>query len=190
MCWTQIEKDFHKHNRRYIYNIQNHIWMRNRKNRIIQFFSHIFRRRTYEFVIVNLVDTIKQILNEKNNWTLRMISILNFFVFKLSQTQIVYDTSIIEAKLLYLFSTSSEFDWQNDANEKYLFECDWDLIYLWWHKNCLKMIFDEVEVRIQHCRVTELQNTKKTFSMLLLILISAYDEWNILVFKNFVLFTV
>ena len=190
MCWIQIEKDFHKHNRRYIYNIQNHIWVKDRKDRIIQFFSHIFRRRTYEFVIVNLVDTIKQILNEKNNWTLRMNSILNFFVFKLFQTQIVYDISIIETKLLYLLSTSNEFDWQNDANKKYFLECDWNLIYLWWHKDYLKVIFDEVEIRIQHCRVTELQNTKKTFSMFLLILINAYDEWNILVLKDFVLLIV
>ena len=179
MCWTQIEKDFHRHNRRYIYNIQDHIWMRNRRDRIAQFFSHIFRRRTYEFVIVNLVDTIKQILKKKDSWTLRMNSVLNLSVFKLAQTQIVYDTSIIEAKLLYLLSASSESDWQNDANEKYLLECDWDLTYLWWHKDCLKVISDEVEVRIQHCRVTELQNTRKTSSMLLLVLISAYDEWNI-----------
>ena len=88
MCWIQIEKDFHKHNRRYIYNIQNHIWVKDRKDRIIQFFSHIFRRRTYEFVIVNLVDTVKQILNEKDSWTLRIIQYWiflcsNYFRFKL-----------------------------------------------------------------------------------------------------------
>lgn len=104
--------------------------MGHRRGRIAQFFSHTFRRRTYGFVIVNLVDTVKQILDEGGSWILRMDPVLNLFVFKLSETQAIYGTHAIEAELLYLLPAPSEPDWQDDADGEYLLECDWGLAYL------------------------------------------------------------
>ena len=120
-------------NRRHVYNFNDYLHVEQIKNRIAQFFSHIYRRRTYDFVIVNVVKF--EIVDKSSYWNEIMNSILALFVYRLQNTQIVYDFLAINDDILYLIETSYESDWQK-KNEHYLLKCNWNVIYLWkWKKS-------------------------------------------------------
>ena len=120
-------------NRRHIYNFNDYLHVEQIKNRIAQFFSHIYRRRTYDFVIVNIVKS--EIVDRSNYWDEIMNSVLALFAYKLQNTQIVYDLFAVNDDILYLIDASYESDWQK-KNVHYLLKCNWEMIYLWeWRKS-------------------------------------------------------
>ena len=120
-------------NRRHVYNLNDYLHVEQIKNRIAQFFSHIYRRRTYDFVMINVVKS--EMIDRSNYWDEIMNSIFALFAYRLQNTQIVYDLFAVNDDILYLIETSYESDWQK-KNEHYLLKCNWDVIYLWeWRKS-------------------------------------------------------
>ena len=119
-------------NRRHVYNLNDYLHVGQIKDRIAQFFSHIYRRRTYGFVVVNVVES--EIVNRSDYWDEIMNSVLVLSAYRLQDTQIVYDLLAVSDDILYLIETSYESDWQKEDGH-YLLKCNWGVIYLWgWRK--------------------------------------------------------
>ena len=97
-------------NRRHVYNLNDYLHVEQIKNRIAQFFSHIYKRRTYDFVVINVVKS--EMIDKSNYWNEIMNSIFALFVYKLQNKQIVYNFLAINDDILYLIETFYEFDWQ------------------------------------------------------------------------------
>ena len=59
----------------------------------MQCFSHIYRRHTYDFVIVNKMKAIDDVINVFDNIEFLLDSILNFQVYKFLIEQIIKEFS-------------------------------------------------------------------------------------------------
>ena len=72
-----------KNNRRHVYNIKDHLKIDLEMCKIAQFFSHIYRRQTYDFVMMFIVKRVRKILIEKNFYIVWLNSIFNLSIYRL-----------------------------------------------------------------------------------------------------------
>ena len=108
---NHVEKIFHSNNRRHVYNVKNFVHIKNDvKNQITQFFSHIYRRHIYCFVIVNRVKIIDEIINEIEIIKHILNSILDLFVHRFVVEQNIYNLSTLTNDFFYFITTSYELD--------------------------------------------------------------------------------
>ena len=125
-CWNF----FYNNNKRHVYNVKNFVHIKNDvKNQITQFFSHIYRRHIYCFVIVNKVKIIDEIINEVETIKHILNSVLNLFVHRFVVEQNIYDLSMLTSDFFYFITASHKLDWQKQRVQ-YLLKRDWNVAYL------------------------------------------------------------
>ena len=128
--WTIKSKEWQliwslNRNRRYVHSIENFIKVAKEKTRLTQCFSHQYREKRYEFLIVNMIeeclnDDLKSLVD----------SVLDLFVFKLISKQRIYSLWSLSRQNIYLIEASQKSNWQTKEREQYLIHCTWEMNYL------------------------------------------------------------
>ena len=55
-----FDKNFFKFNRRYIYNVNDYLNIKDIKDQLTQCFAHIYRRKRYNFIIVYVIKKLRE----------------------------------------------------------------------------------------------------------------------------------
>ena len=129
--WTfdyikKVDEILRKRNKRHIYNVNDYLMIQKKKPRLIQCFAYTHKRKSYNFLIVNIVE---RCLNSKNDHKWLMNSILNLSVYKITKKQRIYFIFYFFHNIVYFIEVSNESDWQSKKT-KYLLHCTWNVNYL------------------------------------------------------------
>ena len=92
--WQLIR--FLKRNRRYVHSIEDFIRVAKEKARLTQCFSHRYREKRYEFLIVNIIE---ECLNDDLKFLVDFV--LDLFVFKLISKQRIYSLWSLSRQSIY-----------------------------------------------------------------------------------------
>ena len=99
------------------------------KGRLAQCFSHTYRRHTYGFLVIDVVEPVGEVIDTMGHIEYLLDPVLDLPVYRISGIQTIYGLSSTTDDLLYLIQAPYEPDWQDD-DEEYLLECDWGVNYL------------------------------------------------------------
>ena len=128
--WYRRVTYTNERNRRHVYNTEDFIIVDDEKTRLIQCLLHEYKRKRYEFLVIDFV-----------NNTMLINFVFDLIIYTKSKNHRIYSIIAISNEIIYFIDASNESNWQTKKETKYLMHCTWNVNYLWWWnnwRNCMK----------------------------------------------------
>ena len=99
-------------NRRHVYNTEDFIIVDDEKTRLIQCLLHEYKRKRYEFLVIDFV-----------NNTMLINFVFDLIIYTKSKNHRIYSIIAISNEIIYFIDASNESNWQTKKETKYFMHC-------------------------------------------------------------------